>query len=644
MSLSDDYVASGGGTTLTVALSRARDVPTTIAINRPSGLTIPSIVVPAGQTSASVTVASASSVSPTIFSLVASLDAWKQKSYLVVSPTTSIFAINYPSVRTGQGVALVSWASQREELFGATIRGFEVWKKVGTTETKLSLAPSGENRFLDAHCTQTGTQYKVKLVTRTGKVLSESSWLAAAPSTASPSVTLTSTPSSPVTDKIVFGVNASTLQGGLGTLYVDGLSAGRFDPARGPNLANPSVDARKLAGGAHECVVVGEIGKALIVSAPFSVTVSPRFDAVKYEDVVDGSLGEVAQFGFDAPDATTAMLRAQIVASDGTVVRTFQTSGDKLNFGWDGKDANGSTAPNGQYMLRLAIFSSDDPNSTAPYTFEDYICNVFGWPTYLSLATIFPDSAPQDQAEVNKIVQVFSERGQANGVGALVLKANADATMSKRLRLKIRQWMLTSVTCLHVSAHGNRYPSDDGRRVWTAITWGGMRFHPTYELQDDGQTLIDDRSPEDEFCVGAFPLGHRYEFVYLDTCYSGTQGPYDLNDYTGHLGAPSSIWAQAFHLNDLDQTFIGWTGKIGQNRGRLNYGLPESTGMLIYRLSFWDALAAHRTANQAYNAAIGASRNYMTNEACLPDTIELVNGQYIRRWFCPTLDQGDALP
>lgn len=616
----------GGGTVIgTVTLSSPAPADVVVALQSSNGAaTVPlnrTISAGATQTNFNITTNSVSAGTPV--TLTGAYNGWTQSANLTVLPASQAFNVQGLNFAPGNSCALLFWT----DLPDGSIRGYNIYRVSGTTSILLNSSLLPSPLYADTGLSNGMTyQYAVSAVDFQGLEHALCSPISVVPS-ATLGVLSWGTFPSPITDfvNLYASLDSSAIPSHT-ILLVDGREFGSGDSPAITTGNSSSVsgnveaglDTTGLSNGNHVVQLLGWLdGNTVCATPPQIISVSNTVSNFNCDDTIDP--GDVAQI--NATLSSSASWTVSITNEDtGSVVRTWQGASALLHLTWDGTDSAGNQVPEGTYSADItaggtaASATSASPNSAGSGVLRLRLYRYVKAPQGLALIDKIASDTTKDETLKVKIQADFNKMAVNNpGFIGYAMTAGIKTRKSRKFKVKLVNWLTTSVVDLYVSSHGyTAWSPNNTSYNHLEMHYGDcVLFAPqatpgskvlAFQFGNDKNHFVFDVSN-----IMQYRQQHGYppyNFVMMDGCNQGGGTP--LRAPQGKKGVPidligpvNNLWGNIFQVGTdpgaLGGCYLGWNGDCVTN---------DTPDWLNWRIALWDGLAVNgETVQLAINQA-----------------------------------------
>ncbi len=491
---------------------------------------------------------------PLSVTISASASGWTQAASLTVLPATTSFTVQNLSAIPANGAVVLDW----RELPEGSVKGYNVYRLVGGTPTKLNAVPLPSAIYVDNGRTNgTASSYQVTVVkldnTETPRTATGAS-ASTTPNTAYNSLTWVTLPTGTLSGSAGFQFSSKgSIK--IGYVLIDNKICGVVHLA-GSLLFTVSpymaiIDTNALYNGVHTLQIVAGIGNGASLSSAITFTCYNAISQLKSTSTV-GTSGH-------STVATTAQLD-----NDSKWSFTINNASNNRLSQWSGTGSEArisltdhdveSTLLTGEALTLTLSTSSAAGQMTIARDFQ-FI------PPQPVLIALFDYTVPASNLDrtltlaLSRRVQDAISRNSLNGV-SLSPDIHINATVLAR-------WLKTSARGFSLYSHGSFLPEFGG--VAHLATWGDLVFADTWSSQEIFQVS---KHPSWVLVIDELVKTTRYTFLYLDFCHSagGASGA-DFGNPPPD-SAPDRVdlsWAAAFRFDFANGAFFAFNGSAGAN-------------------------------------------------------------------------------
>ena len=629
LTLSVTGVMAGGGLTGTVTISAP--APTggatlLLASSDGSAMLLPSVTVPAGQTTATFPIGTNAVGDPLTATISASSGHWMQSAPLSIVPAGYNLSIQNLSVDPAKGAVLLNW----KDLPEGSVKGYNVYRISNNVPVKLNAAPLTDAVYADNNVMNgTAYSYQVTVVDVNGAQGAKTAMMSATPITTNPSISWLSAPTVPASASGTVSLYSSQPSGDFVSafLLVDGKIVSSMDRPNTDENPYPggmqvNLDTTTLTNGVHTVQIVGYINSTqAVVSPAIAVQTSNGLGGITTTGVVETDSSDFAFVNVPAPAGTQAW-RIELRDSNNVLVTDWQSTSPLVKLTWPGTDASNIPVLDGNYTLNIFAFQSSGLNQLIKN-----LIKISLPPTALSLTKYpYPQSAFAVQNDENIVSHIQSafDKLKVNTAGFRGLAISSKDHIPDAL---LRRWMSSSMTVFHLHTHG--YILDAGGAAFAA-TWDDFAFKPRNSVPTD-KPIEDNRHVI--YIPDVVTNPYQYSFVFMDFCHSGGGGPV-IRDSNGSvtnpglsISDPKYNWAHAFGIytdgieyTDPGGLFLGWDGDSVSNfiGTPPNYLDAKNNNWYYWRMSFWDYVADYGIIAAGSKATTAAQIHHLVFESIPP--------------------------
>ena len=364
LTLSPNCIIGTGTSTATVTLSAP--APANGALVRlksaKASVVVPaSVTVAAGSQTATFTLNCTGVQEKDYITVSGSYNTWTQATVLTMLPAGYLLTPQNVSAAPGCNLVVIQWKQLPEK----SIRGYNIYRVVNGVPVRLNA-----NTLLDAVYIDTGlangvqVQYQISVVNLQNQESALSPAVAATPTNTAPTMQWINPPAT-VTGNVT--LQAATSNGDIPdiSLLADGVSIAQGalpNPTITPGTVNVTLQSDDLSNGSHTLQVFGTSDNGIAYITPIiQMQVDNPVGQFKCSSTITSFDGSMMKLDGMLPPNATSWTMQIIRRSDGSIVRSWQSTALRSHLAWDGTDATGAEAEGSDFWMDLTVSLPNQP-------------------------------------------------------------------------------------------------------------------------------------------------------------------------------------------------------------------------------------------------------------------------------------------